>query len=153
MVVSPSSGSLYHPRVWSPAVLALPASHSGHLRYLYTRLSQKEVPIVEWYRTKVVPDTEMIKEFLSKYSTTSGKLWQQQQGTKHFIGRGLLMANGEDWRHQRHMVAPAFMGDRLKNYVGHMVECTKDMFQSLQDALEGGQTEVEIGECFIESQE
>ncbi|KAG4395838.1 hypothetical protein GLYMA_19G046266v4 [Glycine max] len=116
-------------------------------------LCRKEVPIVEWYRTKVVPDTEMIKEFLSKYSTTSGKLWQQQQGTKHFIGRGLLMANGEDWRHQRHMVAPAFMGDRLKNYVGHMVECTKDMFQSLQDALEGGQTEVEIGECFIESQE
>jgi len=24
------------------------------------------------------------------------------------------MANGEDWYHQRHIVAPAFMGDRLK---------------------------------------
>lgn len=24
------------------------------------------------------------------------------------------MANGEDWNHQRHMVAPAFMGNRLK---------------------------------------
>ncbi|KAG4975943.1 hypothetical protein JHK84_035702 [Glycine max] len=95
-------------------------------------------------------DTEMIKEFLSKYSTTSGKSWQQQQGTKHFIGRGLLMANGEEWRHQRHMVAPAFMGDRLKSYAGHMVECTKDMLQSLQNALEVGQSEVEIGECFTE---
>ncbi|KAG4958592.1 hypothetical protein JHK82_035286 [Glycine max] len=95
-------------------------------------------------------DTEMIKEFLSKYSTTSGKSWQQQQGTKHFIGRGLLMANGEEWRHQRHMVAPAFMGDRLKSYAGHMVECTKDMLQSLQNALEVGQSEVEIGDCFTE---
>lgn len=62
-------------------------------------------------------EAEMIKELLSKYSTISGKSWQQQQGCKHFIGRGLLMANGEDWYHQRHIVAPAFMGDRLKVYI------------------------------------
>ncbi|KAK7374921.1 hypothetical protein VNO80_08364 [Phaseolus coccineus] len=90
-------------------------------------------------------ETELIKEFLSKYSTVSGKSWQQRQGSKNFIGQGLLMANGEDWYHQRHIVAPAFMGDRLKNYAGHMVECTKEMLQSLKIALEGGQTEVEIG--------
>lgn len=59
-------------------------------------------------------ETELIKELLSKYSTISGKSWLQQQGSKHFIGRGLLMANGEDWYHQRHIIAPAFMGDRLK---------------------------------------
>lgn len=59
-------------------------------------------------------DSGMIKEFLGKYSTISGKSWQQQQGSKHFIGRGLLMANGEDWYHQRHLVAPAFMGEKLK---------------------------------------
>ncbi|KAI4346870.1 hypothetical protein L6164_007733 [Bauhinia variegata] len=91
-------------------------------------------------------ETELIKEFLSKYSTVSGKSWQQQQGSKHFIGRGLLMANGEDWYHQRHIVAPAFMGDRLKGYAGHMVGCTKEMLQSLQNAFEKGQTEVEIGQ-------
>lgn len=59
-------------------------------------------------------ETELIKELLSKYSTMSGRSWQQQQGSKHFIGRGVLMANGKDWYHQRHIVAPAFMGDRLK---------------------------------------
>ncbi|KAJ1412760.1 Cytochrome P450 [Sesbania bispinosa] len=90
----------------------------------------------------------LIKEFLAKYSTISGKSWQQQQGTKHFIGKGLLMANGEDWHHQRHLLAPAFMGDRLKGYAGHMVECTKEMLQSLQNAFECGQTEVEIGDYF-----
>ncbi|KAK7381096.1 hypothetical protein VNO78_33620 [Psophocarpus tetragonolobus] len=95
-------------------------------------------------------DTALIKEFLSKYSIVSGKSWQQQQGSKHFIGRGLLMVNGEDWQHQRHLVTPAFMGDKLKSYARHMVECTKDMLQSLQKALEGGKSEVEIGECFTE---
>lgn len=59
-------------------------------------------------------ETELIKELLSKYSSISGKSWHQQQGSKHFIGRGLLMANGDDWYHQRHIVAPAFMGDKLK---------------------------------------
>ncbi|OWM64438.1 cytokinin hydroxylase-like [Punica granatum] len=91
-------------------------------------------------------ETELIKELLSKYSTLSGKSWLQQQGSKHFIGKGLLMANGSDWYHQRHMVAPVFMGDRLKSYAGYMVECTNEIIQSLENAVSAEQTEVEIGE-------
>ena len=64
-------------------------------------------------------ETELIKEFLSKYSTVSGKSWLQKQGSKHFIGEGVLMANGENWYNQRHIVAPAFMGDRLKVLFNH----------------------------------
>ncbi|KAL5730337.1 hypothetical protein ACHQM5_003171 [Ranunculus cassubicifolius] len=60
-------------------------------------------------------DPKMIKELLSsKYSNLCGKSWLQQQNSKHFIGRGLLMANGQDWHHQRHIVASAFMADKLK---------------------------------------
>ncbi|BAT07989.1 Os09g0403300 [Oryza sativa Japonica Group] len=60
-------------------------------------------------------DTALIKEFLSsKYAHATGKSWLQRQGTKHFIGGGLLMANGARWAHQRHVVAPAFMADKLK---------------------------------------
>lgn len=59
-------------------------------------------------------ETDLVKELLSKYSTQTGKSWLQRQGSKHFIGRGLLMANGTDWIHQRRIVAPAFMGDKLK---------------------------------------
>ncbi|KAJ7975732.1 Cytochrome P450 [Quillaja saponaria] len=92
-------------------------------------------------------ETDLIKEFLLKYSSVSGKSWQQQEGCKYFIGRGLLMANGQDWYHQRHIVAPAFMGDKLKSYAGYMVECTKEMLQSLENALKMGQSsDVEIGE-------
>ncbi|KAH7852239.1 hypothetical protein Vadar_022374 [Vaccinium darrowii] len=91
-------------------------------------------------------ETELIKELLSRYSKKAGKSWLQQEGSKHFIGRGLLMANGDDWHHQRHIVAPAFMGDKLKGYAGSMVDCTSQMLQSLHDAVELGQTEFEIGE-------
>ncbi|KAF6165777.1 hypothetical protein GIB67_012674 [Kingdonia uniflora] len=92
-------------------------------------------------------EIEMIKELLSsKYSNVSGKSWLQQEGTKHFIGRGLLMANGEDWSHQRHIVAPAFMADKLKCHSGYMIESTKQMLQSLRTIVESGETEVEIGE-------
>uniref|UniRef100_A0A0D9XDJ3 Cytochrome P450 n=1 Tax=Leersia perrieri TaxID=77586 RepID=A0A0D9XDJ3_9ORYZ len=60
-------------------------------------------------------DTALIKEFLSsKYAHSTGKSWLQRQGTRHFIGGGLLMANGARWSHQRHVVAPAFMADKLK---------------------------------------
>ncbi|XP_044506863.1 cytokinin hydroxylase-like [Mangifera indica] len=90
-------------------------------------------------------EPELIKELLSKYSTKAGKSWLQQQGSKHFVGRGLLMANGDEWYHQRHLIAPAFMGERLKSYSWHMIDCTKQMLQSLQNALDSGQTEFEIG--------
>ncbi|KAF8378684.1 hypothetical protein HHK36_030033 [Tetracentron sinense] len=92
-------------------------------------------------------ETEMIKELLSaKYSNLSGKSWLQQQNSKNFIGRGLLMANGDDWNHQRHIVAPAFIADNLRSHMGYMVECTKQMLQSLHAVVESGNTEIEIGE-------
>ncbi|KAJ8442505.1 hypothetical protein Cgig2_022388 [Carnegiea gigantea] len=91
-------------------------------------------------------DPGMIRELLTKYSSLSGKSWLQQQGCKNFIGCGLLMANGDAWHHQRHIVAPAFMGDKLKSYAGYVVECTKSMLGSLRNSVESGQKEVEIGQ-------
>lgn len=71
-----------------------------------------------WYGSEprlCLTEIDMIKELLSsKYVHISGKSWLQQQGSKHFIGQGLLMANGDNWFRQRHVVAPAFMADKLK---------------------------------------
>ncbi|TYK00557.1 cytokinin hydroxylase-like [Cucumis melo var. makuwa] len=61
-------------------------------------------------------ETDLIKELLSKYSTVSGKSWLQQQGSKHFIGRG------------------------------YMVECTKEMLESIEKEVKSGRSEFEIGE-------
>ncbi|KAK3130022.1 hypothetical protein QOZ80_6BG0487920 [Eleusine coracana subsp. coracana] len=112
---------------------------------------------VYWYGSEprlCLTDTALIKEFLSsKYAAhATGKSWLQRQGTRHFIGRGLLMANGASWSHQRHVVAPAFMADKLKGRVGHMVECTKQTIRALHEASQRGgggggerRGEVEIG--------
>ncbi|KAI4320329.1 hypothetical protein MLD38_033825 [Melastoma candidum] len=91
-------------------------------------------------------DTDMTKELLGKYSMVSGKSWFQQQGSKNFVGKGVLMANGQDWYHQRHIVAPTFLGDKLKSYTGYILESTEKMLQSLESAVESGKSEVEIGE-------
>ncbi|PPD96433.1 hypothetical protein GOBAR_DD06553 [Gossypium barbadense] len=91
-------------------------------------------------------EIELIKELMTKHHLVTGKSWLQQQGSKHFTGKGLLMANGQEWYHQRHIAAPAFMGDKLKSYSTHMVECTKHMLQSLLNEVKSGQNEFEIGE-------
>uniref|UniRef100_A0ACD5XL45 Uncharacterized protein n=1 Tax=Avena sativa TaxID=4498 RepID=A0ACD5XL45_AVESA len=117
--------------------------HYVHWSGIYGKL------FVYWYGSEprlCLTDADMIKEFLSsKYAHATGKSWLQRQGTRHFIGRGLLMANGARWSHQRHVVAPAFMPDKLKGRVGHMVECTKQTILSLRDAAARGHGEVEIG--------
>ncbi|KAJ4812729.1 hypothetical protein LUZ62_025295 [Rhynchospora pubera] len=105
---------------------------------------------IYWYGSEprlCLTETDMIKELLSsKFVQNTGKSWLQQEGTRHFIGRGLLMANGASWSHQRHIVAPAFMADKLKGHVGYMVECTKKMVRSLHDVIGSStRTEVEIG--------
>ncbi|PKI69926.1 hypothetical protein CRG98_009801 [Punica granatum] len=90
-------------------------------------------------------ETELVKEMLSKYSSVSGKSWLQQEGSKNFIGRGLLMANGEDWYHQRCILGQAFTGVKLKAYAEYVEKCTEDMLQCMRNAMALGQTEFEIG--------
>ncbi|XP_011624255.2 cytokinin hydroxylase [Amborella trichopoda] len=92
-----------------------------------------------------ISETEMIKELLSsKNSLVYGKSAFQKQGSKHFIGKGLLMANGDEWFHQRHIVAPAFQADKLKRHVGYMIECTNRTIQALHGAAKAGEEDVEI---------
>ncbi|XP_010910276.1 cytokinin hydroxylase [Elaeis guineensis] len=109
---------------------------------------------IYWYGSEprlCLTDTDMIKELLSsKYVQLSGRSWLQKQGSKHFIGHGVLMANGSNWYHQRHTVAPAFMGDALKGHVGYMVDCTMQMIKLLRGTIQSGNDEVEIGECMTQ---
>jgi len=88
----------------------------------------------------------MVRELLSsRHAHVTGKSWLQRQGAKHFIGRGLIMANGATWSHQRHVVASAFMADRLRGGVGHMVECTRQTVRALREAVARRGNEVEVG--------
>ncbi|KAL6598454.1 hypothetical protein ACP70R_046153 [Stipagrostis hirtigluma subsp. patula] len=106
-------------------------------------------PFVYWYGSEprvCVTDAGMVRELLSsRHARVTGKSWLQRQGAKHFIGRGVLMANGADWWHQRRVVAPAFMADRLRGRVAHMVECARQAVRALREAVARGGNEVEVG--------
>jgi cytokinin trans-hydroxylase len=92
---------------------------------------------------------ELIKEILSsKHSYSYGKSHLQQKGNKDFIGKGLLMANGEAWAHQRRIVAPAFHTDKLKGHVKYMADCTAEMLDHFEQILRkcGESNEIEVSE-------
>ncbi|CAO2175328.1 unnamed protein product [Urochloa humidicola] len=104
---------------------------------------------VYWYGSEprvCVTDAGMVRELLSsRHAHVTGKSWMQRQGAKHFIGRGLIMANGAAWWRQRHAVAPAFMADRLRGRVGAMAECAGKAARALREAVARGGNEVEVG--------
>eukprot|EP01018_Ginkgo_biloba_P037269 Gb_00446 [translate_table: standard] len=101
-----------------------------------------------------ISEPELIKELLSaKHGLSYGKSQLQQKGVKDFIGKGLLMANGQEWANQRRVVAPAFHHDNLKEQVVYMVESTARMLNSWKKVVEqgnggGGSAEIEVSDCF-----
>ncbi|GJN16171.1 hypothetical protein PR202_gb03131 [Eleusine coracana subsp. coracana] len=122
----------------------------GRLLPHYVRWSKAYGKLfVYWYGSEprvCVTDPGMVRELLSsRHAHATGKSWMQRQGARHFIGGGLIMANGAAWVHQRHVVAPAFMADRLKGRVGHMVECTRGAVRALREAVAREGNEVEVG--------
>ncbi|XP_057832478.2 cytokinin hydroxylase [Cryptomeria japonica] len=98
-----------------------------------------------------VTEPDLIKEILcSKHSLYYGKSYLQQRGVRDFIGKGLVMANGESWAHQRRVVAPAFSLEKIKSQVQHMVDSTLEMSDRWKGIVDGGggSAEVEVSKDF-----
>ncbi|MCO5600388.1 hypothetical protein L7F22_054500 [Adiantum nelumboides] len=97
-----------------------------------------------------VYDLEHIKELLSnKHVYALGRSKLQREGVMHFIGRGLLMANGDAWTHQRRVVAPAFHVHKLKYQLDHMVQCTSELVKVWHELLNDSTqelVEIEVSE-------
>ncbi len=55
------------------------------------------------------------------------------------IGDGLLTSESETWRRQRRMMQPAFHHTRIEQLDGMIVEATRSMLDSWQDAFEANQ--------------
>ncbi|GLJ13653.1 hypothetical protein SUGI_0217350 [Cryptomeria japonica] len=108
-----------------------------------------------WWGTEprlTISEPELIKELLSaKHGLSYGKSELQQKGVKNFIGKGLLMANGQDWVNQRHIIAPAFHHENLKGHVVHMVESTACLINKWKKSVEetSGEVEIEVMEHFM----
>lgn len=102
-----------------------------------TRMAREYGPLTfytslgrEFYQ---VNDPELVEEVLVHENQRFGK-----GGLFHTIidpvgGGGLLTAEGEQWRRQRHMVNPAFHPDRIAEYSEIMVEETESLLSGWED--------------------
>lgn len=57
----------------------------------------------------------------------------EKHGLARFMGNGLVVSDGEFWKRQRKLAAPALHARRIQSYAGTMVEYTMQMLDQWQD--------------------
>ncbi len=116
------------PRLWGGHLAEFRADRLGLLQQC-AREYGDVVPLRIWrYRAFLLSRPDLIEQVL---------VTQARNFTKHFglrlykplLGDGLLNAEGEVWRRQRKLSAPAFQSSRLAGYSASMVECTGRMMR------------------------
>ncbi|ERN12727.1 hypothetical protein AMTRI_Chr02g260280 [Amborella trichopoda] len=83
-----------------------------------------------------VGDPDMIKEMSMCTSMELGKprAWGKHRAA--LFGKGILMANGENWRRQRKIIAQELYMDKVKSMIGLMVECGISMLEGWERRVE-----------------
>ncbi|KAG2655113.1 cytochrome P450 714D1-like [Panicum virgatum] len=88
-------------------------------------------------------------EFL-KVTTTGalGKRWGKpdvfRRDRMPMFGRGLVMAEGDEWARHRNIIAPAFSATNLNHMIGVMQRTTAGMLARWADAVAAGQSVVDV---------
>jgi cytochrome P450 len=85
------------------------------------------------FRVHVVNDPEAVFYVLSKNQKNYEKS-RSYQGLKLFLGEGLLTSEGEFWKRQRRLAAPAFHHRALQGFADQMVECTQSLLDEWSSA-------------------
>lgn len=83
-----------------------------------------------------VANPDMIREILVKQSNIfikSGDYTDEKIGMARFMGQGLVTSNGEFWKRQRRLVAPAFHTQRVSAYADTMVEYGHQRMETWHD--------------------
>lgn len=90
----------------------------------------------------MISDPELIQEVTVKQADKfhkSADYVDPDKGLARFLGNGLVTNDGEFWKRQRKLVAPAFHSKRVEAYAQTMVDATKNMLDNWQ-----GQTTLDI---------
>lgn len=66
---------------------------------MYWMGSEPTIPVVE---------PEQLRDILFAGPEVNGKSASSRRMAQDLVGRGIVMANGQDWQQQRQVVAPAF---------------------------------------------
>ncbi|WJX71515.1 unspecific monooxygenase [Trifolium repens] len=88
-------------------------------------------------------------EFLKKMSKeVIAKRWGKpnvfRNDREPMFGKGLVMAEGNEWVHHRHVIAPTFSPLKLKAMSSMMVESTKKMMDRWITRINSGNLEIDI---------
>ncbi|MET0284055.1 MAG: cytochrome P450, partial [Polyangiales bacterium] len=117
------------PRSWPligalPSVIRDPLAFYTRMAHDYGPLSFAQVAHTELY---MLGDPTLVEELL----TEKNKLLIKDALTRTLhplVGNGLLTSEGELWKKQRKLSAPAFAPKRLDAYEGTMVACGQELF-------------------------
>ncbi|XP_052210465.1 cytokinin hydroxylase-like [Diospyros lotus] len=88
-------------------------------------------------------------EFLKKMSTeVMGKSWGKPTVFKNdrepMFGNGLVMVEGEEWVHHRHVITPAFSPANLKAMSSLMIESTTKMLDRWTSLIRSGNPKIDV---------
>ncbi|XP_072994983.1 cytokinin hydroxylase [Typha latifolia] len=95
-------------------------------------------------------------EFLKMISSSvTAKRWGKpevfKRDRKPMFGKGLVMVEGDDWHHHRHIIAPAFSMTNLNAMISLMEESTTKMLDGWSKNAALGQNEVDVERDIIKN--
>jgi len=103
---------------------------------------------VYWLGTEpflYVADPEFLK---AATAGALGKRWGKpdvfRRDRMPMFGRGLVMAEGDEWARHRNIIAPAFSATNLNHMIGVMQRTTAGMLARWADAVAAGQSVIDV---------
>lgn len=84
----------------------------------------------------LIANPEMIREILVRQSSIfikGANYTSEKGGLARFMGQGLVTSNGDVWRRQRRLVAPAFHTQRIAAYADTMVSYAVERMETWHD--------------------
>ncbi|KAK4749710.1 hypothetical protein SAY87_027159 [Trapa incisa] len=92
-----------------------------------------------------IADPEFLKQMAAG---VVGKSWGKPTVFKNdrepMFGNGLVMIEGDEWAHHRHVITPAFSPANLKAMSGFMVESTTKMLDRWAELVNSGECEIDV---------
>ena len=85
---------------------------SAQPQHLYrAKMAEFRTP---WFRSYLVNELALVRAVLVERASDFPKSERVTRGLRPLLGRSVFVTNGEEWRHQRRVIDPAFEGGRLK---------------------------------------
>lgn len=96
-----------------------------------------------FFRSYMVNQPELVKQVLAESLTTFPKSTRIRDGLASLLGNSLFLSSGEDWKHQRRIVDPAFEGGRLREVFPKMWDSAVAAVDRLEKQTGSAPIEVE----------